>query len=665
MSDYISRIAELKELLNKYNREYYVLDAPTVSDYEYDMLMKELEALEREHPELLDNDSPTLRVGGEAVKTFAEVTHEVPLQSLSNTYNTLEAADFIDSVKKDIPQCEFSVEYKIDGLSVSLRYENGVFVQGATRGNGIKGEDVTSNLRTVRSIPLRLTRPVSITVRGEVFMPKAAFSTLNALREAEGSPLFANPRNAAAGSLRQQDPKITAQRRLDIFVFNIQSSNEDIPQNHTDSLIYLEELGFKVIKPRLISKSHEFTQIAEEINVSRRALPFDIDGLVIKVNSLSAREILGTTSKAPRWAVAYKFPAEEVSTVLRDITLQVGRTGAITPVAELEPKEVSGSIISRATLHNEDYIRQKDIRIGDVVFIKKAGEVIPEIDRVDFSARKLELTPYEMPQICPACGEKTVREEDEAARYCINSACPAQIRRSLEHFASRNAMDIMGLGPSMCDKLVSAGLVNSIADLYTLTVDDILTLGEGVGQKSAENLISAVDESRKRGMERLLYALGIRHIGQVASRNIAIKAGSLDSLMDMGEDELSTIEDVGGIMAKSILSFFEDEKNRELISRLKGLGVDTLVHEKAPSGNLPLSGLTFVITGKLTSMTRGVLQKKLEALGGKASSSVSASTDYLILGADPGSKLAAAKKHGTKIITEDELPRFLGEEQHI
>ena len=655
-------MAQLKELLNQYNREYYVLDAPSASDYEYDMLMKELEALEREHPELIDKDSPTLRVGGEAVKAFAEVMHEVPLQSLSNTYNTDEAADFISSVQRDIPGCEFCVEYKIDGLSVSLKYENGVFVQGATRGNGVKGEDVTNNLRTVRSIPLRLTRPVNITVRGEVFMPKSAFNALNEVREREGSPLFANPRNAAAGSLRQQDPKITAQRRLDIFVFNIQSSLEEIPHTHTEALLYLKELGFKVIEPKLIASGDEFTKIANEINESRRALPFDIDGLVIKVDSLADRDILGTTSKAPRWAVAYKFPAEEVSTYLRDITLQVGRTGAITPVAELEAVEVSGSMVARATLHNEDYIRQKDIRIGDKVFIKKAGEVIPEIDRVDFSARKAELPPYVMSDICPACGEKTVREEDEAARYCINSACPAQIRRSLEHFASRNAMDIAGMGPAMCDKLVSAGLISSIADLYTLTIDDVLTLGEGVGQKSAENLVGAINESRSRGMERLLYALGIRHIGQVASRNIAIKAGSMDGLMAMSEEELSQIEDVGVIMAQSIVSFLEDDKNKELISRLAHLGVDMKAHESAPSDALPLSGITFVITGKLTSMTRGVLEKKLVALGGKASSSVSASTDYLILGADPGSKLAAAKKHGTKIITEEELPRFLGEE---
>ncbi|MBP3348225.1 MAG: NAD-dependent DNA ligase LigA, partial [Clostridia bacterium] len=543
MSEDIKRVMEeLKDELLRHEYLYYVKDAPEISDVEFDGMMKKLEALEKQYPQYASPDSPTSRVGGGISESFDEVRHSVPLLSLSNTYNVEEVEAFIARTQKTVDKPQFAVEFKIDGLSVALTYEKGVLVRGVTRGDGIVGEDVTANIKTIRSIPLRLLKPVDVTVRGEVYMDKAVFEELNKQRAEDGEELFAHPRNAAAGSLRQKDPAITAKRRLDIFVFNTQESSES-QSTHMEGLEYLRSLGFKVIEPiGLISKGNQMRDICEEWREKRYGLPYDIDGLVLKLNDISQREVLGYTAKAPRWAVAYKFPAEQKETLLYDITFQVGRTGAITPTAELEGVFIAGTKVSRATLHNEDFIRERDIRIGDRVIIQKAGEIIPEVVSVVTSARDGSQKPFEMIENCPECGSKLVREEGRAATYCPNGECPAQLARSLEHFVSRDAMDIAGLGEQVTKRLLDEGLIKDVADLYTLKAEQLEGL-PGMGQKSAANYIAAIEKSKDAGLARLLFALGIRYVGKGTAINIAEKYGDIDSIMNADTEELLTTEE--------------------------------------------------------------------------------------------------------------------------
>ncbi len=653
------RIEELVEILNKYAYEYYVLDNPTVSDYEYDMLYRELEKLEEENPEMIMPHSPTQRVGDTVIKKFNEVAHQVPMQSLNDVFSFEELEEYHERVRKTLDEdFEYSVEYKIDGLSVSLEYENGLFVRGSTRGNGIVGEDITLNLKTIKSIPVKLNKPVTVEVRGEVFMSKDSFEKINAGRELYGEALFANPRNAAAGSLRQLDPKITEKRNLDIFVFNVQKIEGVDFETHTQSLDFLKELGFKVNPETKICKTTD--EVEETIKLfgeNRNNLKYDIDGVVIKVNSLRQREIMGTTVKAPRWAVAYKFPPEQKETVIENIEIQVGRTGVLTPNAVFKPVFCAGSLISRATLHNSDFIAEKDIRIGDHVIIQKAGDIIPAVVEVVKEKRKGNEVPFEMPQACPVCGAKAVREADEAALRCTNIECPAQLMRNIIHFASKDAMDIEGMGPAIVEQLLNEKLISGISDIYYLKYEDLVKL-ERFGDKSAENLINAIEESKKRGLAGLLFGLGIRHIGQKAAKQLARKYKNIDSLISAKEEELSEIDDVGKVMAESIVEFFSHAPNLEEIEKLRGAGVDTTVPEEEGTSE-KLSGLTFVLTGTLESMTRSQAQELIEKNGGKVSSSVSKKTSYVVAGEEAGSKLTKAQKLGVEIVDENYLIKLI------
>ena len=622
-------------------------------------MMKKLEELEKQYPQYASPDSPTSRVGGGISENFDEVRHTVPLLSLSNTYNVEEVEAFIARTQKTVDKPQFAVEFKIDGLSVALTYEKGVLVRGVTRGDGIVGEDVTANIKTIRSIPLRLLKPVDVTVRGEVYMDKAVFEELNKQRAEDGEELFANPRNAAAGSLRQKDPAITAKRRLDIFVFNTQESSES-QSTHMEGLEYLRSLGFKVIEPiGLISNGDQMRDICEEWREKRYDLPYDIDGLVLKLNDISQREVLGYTAKAPRWAVAYKFPAEQKETLLYDITFQVGRTGAITPTAELEGVFIAGTKVSRATLHNEDFIRERDIRIGDRVIIQKAGEIIPEVVSVVTSARDGSQKPFEMIENCPECGSKLVREEGRAATYCPNGECPAQLARSLEHFVSRDAMDIAGLGEQVTKRLLDEGLIKDVADLYTLKAEQLEGL-PGMGQKSAANYIAAIEKSKDAGLARLLFALGIRYVGKGTAINIAEKYGDIDSIMNADTEELLTTEEVGRVIAVSIRQYFDQPKNVEVVQRLKSYGVKTTQEKAVISSNALFEGKSFVLTGTLPTYSRGEASALITGAGGKVVSSVSKNTDYVLCGDNPGSKYDKAVKLGVTIIDEDELVRMLG-----
>ena len=662
-----ARMKHLAAEITKNSRLYYDLDAPVISDYDYDMMFKELKELEEKYPSLADPNSPTKRVGGEAATGFEPVTHTVPLGSLSDEFDFDEVRAFVERTKAFDAECGYSVECKIDGLSVALRYENGVLVRGATRGDGRVGENVTGNLRTVRSIPLTLnTEKLAgmdtsvVEVRGEVYMPHSSFERLNAEREKRGEALFANPRNAAAGTLRQLDPKVCASRGLDIFVFNYQTGTLDFKE-HDESLLALEKLGFRIIPYlKVVKTADEVISQIEEIGKMRGTLPFDIDGVVIKVNDLALRRTIGENSATPKWAVAYKFPPEEKETKLTDIVIQVGRTGILTPNAVLEPVKLAGTTVSRATLHNLDFIRERDIMIGDTVVLRKAGDIIPEVVRAVPEKRDGTQVPFEMPERCPSCGEPVELDEESegSAYYCTNSDCPAQIMRNLIHFASKGAMDIDGLGPALLEKLHDTGLVKSIADIYSLTAEQLAGL-ERMGEKSAAKLISSIEKSKSAGLARLLSALGIRQVGDKAAAVIAARFGDIEELFKATPETLCEIDDVGEITAENIVSFFSHPQTRRMIDRLKNVGV-VMTAEKAAAGDDRFAGMTFVLTGTLPDMTRDEPSALIMSHGGKVSGSVSKKTSYVVAGAEAGSKLAKAESLGVPVIDEAELLHMAG-----
>ena len=655
------RAEELREKIIFNSRLYYENDAPQISDYEYDMMFRELCELEEKYPEIKTPDSPTVRVGGKALDKFEKHTHTVRMGSLTDVFSFEELRDFTDRMDAALGGItEYSVEPKIDGLSVSLIYRDGIFVKGATRGDGEVGEDVTENLKTIKSIPLKLTDPIPyLCVRGEVYMPKKVFSELNAVREAAGQPLFANPRNAAAGSLRQLDPKIAASRRLEILVFNLQEgelfADGRQVKNHIEALDRLDCLGFSTVSHRISAIGYD--EVSEHIRYlgeHRDELAFDMDGAVVKVNNLLDRQKIGEGTSTPKWAVAYKYPPEEKETKLISIDIQVGRTGVLTPTANLEPVRLAGTTVSRATLHNIQFISERDIRIGDTVVVRKAGEIIPEIIRSVPEKRVGDEQVFAMPDKCPSCGGRVVRDEcgEGAAVRCINPACPAQTARSITHFASKGAMNIDGLGPQVVELLLSAGRIKDIADLYTLKVEDIEDL-ERMGRKSAENLIGAIEESKNRGLERLLFALGIRQVGEVAAEEIAATMRTLDRLFAAGFEDFAAIKDIGTITATALVEFFADPSTRVLCDRLVELGVKTeAVGEE--KGEL-FNGLTFVLTGTLPTMTRDEASALIKQHGGKVAGSVSKKTSYVVAGEEAGSKLTKAKELGVKIIDEATL----------
>jgi len=655
------KIAKLRREVAHHAKLYYVDDAPVISDYEYDRMFYELLALEEAHPEYFDPASPTQRVGGKPLDKFAKVTHRVRMDSLSDVFSYEELTDFVTRVHAELPDAVFSVEPKIDGLSCSLIYEDGVLVTGATRGDGVTGEDITQNVRTIFSIPLTLPQPLTLTVRGEVYMPRAVFERINQKREANGEALMANPRNAAAGSLRQLDPQVTAQRALDIFIFNYQEGNlyadGHAPETHMETLDRLDALGFPAIKLRtVVHTADEIISHIEKIGSMRDDLAYDIDGVVVKVNSLAQRQILGQGVSTPKWAVAYKFPPERKQTKLNDITIQVGRTGVLTPTAELSPVRLAGTTVSRATLHNIDFIRERDIMLGDVVSVQKSGDIIPEVVCAHPEKRDGTQIPFHMPTHCPSCGHEVVKAEGEVAVRCINPSCPAQLSRGIEHFASKDAMDIDGLGPQIVDALIDADLIRDAADLYALRAEQISSL-ERMGDKSAANLIAAIEKSKSAGLERLIFALGIRNIGQVAATALARRYGTLDACMNATAEELCALEDFGQITADCVIEYFSRAESRELCARLAAAGVLT-ESTAAPVGD-KLAGLTFVLTGTLPTMGRSEAEALIVAAGGKTSSSVSKKTSYVVAGEAAGSKLTKAQNLGVAIIDEAELLRML------
>lgn len=657
----------LREKIEYHNYRYYVLDDPVISDAEYDRLMRELQTLEREFPELITPDSPTQRVGGEPRPGFTTVRHFTPMLSLANAFDEESLRDFDRRVRELVggEPVEYVVEPKIDGLAVSLYYENGLLVWGATRGDGEVGEDITPNLKTIRSIPLRLRASGvrRVEVRGEAYMPKAAFAELNAAREEAGEPAFANPRNAAAGSLRQLDPRVTAARQLNIYVYGLGLVEGPVPATHADALAWLREAGFRVNPGHRVCDSiEEVLAYCREWEGKRFDLPYVIDGMVIKVNSLDQQRRLGATLKSPRWAVAFKFPPEQAVTVIEDIIVRVGRTGVLTPTALFRPVRLAGTTVSRATLHNEDLIREKDVRIGDHVVVQKAGDVIPEVVRVLPERRTGGERPYTLPRRCPACGASTVRLEGEVAWRCPNMACPAQLHERLIHFASRNAMDIAGLGPKIIAQLLNRGLVRSAADLYNLRYEDLVGL-ERLGPKSAQNLLRAIAESKDRPLAQLIFGLGIRHVGERAARVLAERFGSLKNLMAASEEELQEIPEIGPKIAASVVAFFAAEENREIVRRLEQAGVRTR-EEVRVSGDLPLAGKTFVLTGALERFTRQEAERLIAELGGRVASSVSRKTDYVVVGENPGSKLTRAVALGIPLLNEEEFLALVGEAGH-
>ena len=654
------QVDELRSLLNQYGKEYYVLDQPSVPDSEYDRLLQELIDLEETFPDLIIPDSPTQRVGGQVLDMFHKVTHDIPMLSLGNAFNEEDLRDFDRKVRQAVGEpYTYVCELKIDGLAISLKYENGVFVQGATRGDGETGEDITANLRTIRSIPLRIPEPVSIEVRGEAYMPKASFAKLNAQKEENGEEPFANPRNAAAGSLRQLNPKIAASRQLDIFLYSIASTGGVEINAHSEGLDWLDSLGFKTNKER--RKCTNIDEVLEFIShwvEQRPLLSYEIDGIVIKVDSFAQQEILGSTVKSPRWSIAYKFPAEEVVTTLLDIELNVGRTGVVTPTAILNPVKVAGSTVGRASLHNEDLIREKDIRIGDKVIIKKAGDIIPEVVNVLFDERTGEEQEFYMPTHCPECESELVRLEEEVALRCINPKCPAQIREGLIHFASRNAMNIEGLGEKVVSQLFAEKLIEDVADLYQLSNEQLLGL-ERMGEKSVSNLLRAIENSKGNSLERLLFGLGIRHVGAKAAKTLAIQFENMEVLAEATLEELTAINEIGEKMAHSIVTFFEQEEVRKLIQELKDLGLNMDYTGVKPitsdEAQTVFFGKTIVLTGKLAQLTRNEAKEKIEALGGKVAGSVSKKTDLVIAGEDAGSKLKKAEELGITVWNEEKL----------
>ena len=646
-------VEQLRAELTQANYDYYVRDDPTLSDYDFDHKLRRLEELEKAHPELAAPDSPTPRVGGKVAEGFTEVVHRVPLESLQDVFSVSELEEFDQRVRESVEDVVYDVEPKVDGLSVALEYENGVFVRGATRGDGRVGEDVTENLKTIRSIPLRLPEALpSFIVRGEVFMPRSVFARLNEARELNGQALFANPRNAAAGSLRQLDPKIAAARHLDILTFNIQWAEGRTFVTHTETLDYLESQHFHVIPRKLCKTIGECAECIAEIGDGREQFDFDIDGAVVKVNSLTEREALGSTAKFPRWAAAYKYPPEQKPSKVGDIVVQVGRTGVLTPKAVVEPVRLAGTTVTNATLHNQDFIAEKDVRIGDTVLVQKAGEIIPEIVSVLKEKRPQGTSPYTLPDHCPVCGAPVVRDEDGAALRCTGAECPAQLLRHLLHFASRDAMDIEGLGPAVVESLVSAGLVKGPGDLYSLKAEDVEKL-DRMGQKSAENLISAIEKSKQNDLGKLLFAFGIRQVGQKAARVLAVRFGSLDALLAATPEELTDVPDIGGITADSLTEWFQSPQSLHLIETLKAAGVNMDCHE-TPAGD-KLSGLTFVLTGELEGFSRKEAGNLVESLGGKVSGSVSKKTSYVVAGEAAGSKLRKAQELGVPVLTEAEF----------
>ena len=658
----IERVEKLRRELNYHAQRYYVYDAPEISDYEYDMMYAELKRLEEENPSLYDPNSPTQRVGGKALDKFEKVTHTARMDSLADVFSFEETEDFCAKMSDALGAPSYSVEPKIDGLSVSLSYENGQFVRGATRGDGVVGEDVTQNLRTVQSIPLTLSEPLTLTVRGEVYMPRAVFEDINAKREAEGKALMANPRNAAAGSLRQLDSKITAERRLDIFVFNFQEGSLYLdghaPTSHTETLDRLSELGFKTLAMRTVASSYdEVAAHIRRIGDARDTLAYDIDGVVIKLDSLDERREIGEGTNTPRWAVAYKFPPEEKETKLLDVSIAVGRTGVLTPTAELSPVRLAGTTVSRATLHNIDFIRERGIMLGDTVVVRKAGDIIPEVVRANISARDGSEREFYMPTHCPSCHEPVFFDKDDgAALRCTNSACPAQLSRSIEHFASKGAMNIDGLGPQIVELLLSNKLISDVADLYSLEVSQIETL-ERMGTKSAQNLVSAIEASKSAGLARLIYALGIRNVGEVAAAALADRFGTLDELTVASVEQIAELEDFGQITAECVVNFFSHPQNVALCQRLKEAGLIT-VNTNEPKGEI-LAGLSFVLTGMLPTMSRDEASELIKRAGGKVVGSVSKKTDYVVAGEAAGSKLTKAQSLGIKIISEEELLELL------
>ncbi|MFC0477078.1 NAD-dependent DNA ligase LigA [Robertmurraya beringensis] len=654
------RVQELHVQLNQLNYEYHVLDQPTASDAEYDQLLRELINLEETFPQLKSPDSPTQRVGGAVLDMFEKVQHQSPMLSLGNAFGEQDLLDFDRRVRQAVgDQISYVCELKIDGLAVSLRYENGLFIQGATRGDGTIGEDITSNLRTIKSIPLRLNKPVSIEARGEVFMPRKSFEALNALKTERGEELAANPRNAAAGSLRQLDPKIAASRNLDIFLYNIADVGETGVTSHSAGLDLLESLGFKTNKERRKCASiEEVISYVNEWTEQRPNLPYDIDGIVIKVDSLAQQEELGTTAKSPRWAIAYKFPAEEVVTTLKSIELSVGRTGVVTPTAILEPVRVAGTTVQRASLHNEDLIREKDIKIGDQVVVKKAGDIIPEVVNVLVERRTGAEEEFRMPTHCPECESELVRLEEEVALRCINPKCPAQIREGLIHFVSRTAMNIDGLGEKVISQLFAEQLIEDVADIYKLSFDQLIQL-ERMGEKSVNNLIEAIDASKANSLEKLLFGLGIRHVGAKAAKTLAQEFETIDRLAVATAEELTAINEIGEKMAESVVAYFELEEVKELIEELKEAGVNTtyLGPKKVAVENIDhfFAGKTIVLTGKLEQLSRNEAKERIEAFGGKVAGSVSKKTDLVIAGEEAGSKLTKAEQLGIEVWNEERL----------
>ena len=657
------RVKELSEQLEYYAKLYYDEDNPAISDFEYDMMLRELKGLEKEYPELKNKDSLTQKVGGHVKEGFEKVEHEVPLQSLQDIFSFEELNEFDERVKKagkelNIENPKYVVETKIDGLSCSLEYKNGEFVRGATRGNGLIGEDVTQNLKTVKTIPMTLKEKINITVRGEVFIGKTEFDQMNEQREVLGEQLFANARNAAAGSLRQLDSKITAKRPLDIYIFNVQKIEGKEFNSHFEELEYLEKIGFNVNPVKIPCNTlEEAINAIKKIGEDRETLTFGIDGAVIKVDDLFLREKMGTTTKVPRWAIAYKYPPEKKETILKEIICQVGRTGVITPMAILEPVKVAGSTISKTTLHNEDFIKEKDLKIGDTVVIQKAGDVIPEVVEVKKDKRTGKEISFEMPKVCPVCGAEAVREEGEAAIRCIGIECPAKLLRNIVHFASREGMNIDGLGYSIIEQLIEKGLIKNIADIYTLTLEEIASLKKN-GKKFAQNLLNAIEESKKNDLFKLITALGIRHIGTKGAKVLAKSYKTMDNLMTADIMTLSMIEDIGEISAKSIYEFFHQEQTIDLINRLKTSGVNMQAIEDGGTDER-FSGMTFVLTGTLEKFSRNEASDIIEKFGGKTSSSVSKKTTYVLAGEDAGSKLIKAQNLGVNIITEEEFGKMI------
>lgn len=658
MNEIFERIKELRKTLSYHAKRYYVYDNPEISDFEYDRLYAELVRLEEENPEYFDPTSPTCRVGGKPLDKFEKVTHTVQMNSLSDVFEYEEIRDFVDRMAGIVENPIFSVEPKIDGLSVALTYENGILTNGATRGDGTIGEDVTQNIKTINSIPLSIDTPLSFCLRGEVYMPRKVFYSLNEEREKKGQQLLANPRNAAAGSLRQLDPKICADRKLDIFIFNLQSGNifEDgrTPISHTNTLDAIKELGFTVLRNRVcVSSYEEIIAHIEHLGAMRDDLPYDIDGVVIKIDTLADRVKIGEGTNTPKWAVAYKFPPEEKQTKLTDITIAVGRTGVLTPTAVLEPVRLAGTSVSRATLHNLDFIRERDIKLGDTVTVRKAGDIIPEVLCAHPERRDGTEVEFYMPTHCPSCGEPVIRDDnDGAAIRCTNSSCPAQLSRSIEHFASKGAMNIDGLGPQIVNALLDNGLIKDCADLYTLDIESVAKI-ERMGKKSAQNLINSINNSKSAGLERLIYALGIRNIGEVAASALADRYKTLENLMNANKEELCEIQDFGEITADCVIDFFSHEQNVELCKKLIDLGLNT--NSTFVQLDNRFEGLTFVLTGTLPTMSRDIASGMIKDRGGKVAGSVSSKTSYVLAGEDAGSKLVKAKNLGINIIDEEEF----------